>query len=245
MMNRINDNQLRTDQEMDYYSRIVQLIEVCNTEALQIKQFSDSFISVFHTALNASQENSGNEFTESFNELEKLRDNSFIAFRDSVKANTYSVNPNIADKARALELVIIKHGWSMHLKGNKLQTAVMNNLIAELDSADNKSCIEALNLYDLYKDMCYINTDFITIDAARITIEPDNENSDRLEIYKEVRQCCHILFSSIDLFYKFNGNRGLLDIASRINAITNEYNLIALSQEGKSKSTAISLEQRN
>jgi len=241
MMNSINNSQLCIEQEMDYYARIVQLLEVCNTEDLQIKQFSDSFISIFRKAINVNLDNRGNEFTESFNELEKLRDNSFIAFRDSVKANTYSVNPNKANKARTLELVIIKHGWSMHLKGNKMQTAITNNLITDLDSNENQSCIEALNLSDLYKDMCCINTDFVAIDDVFKNVDADDENSDGLEIYKEVRQSCHILFSSIDLFYKFSGNRGLLDIATRINAITNEYNLIALSQEGKSDRYDINL----
>ena len=245
MINNLNNSQLRTDEEIGYYARVAQIVKGYNTEELQIKQFSDSFISVVEKAEKAIHQKHGSEHTLSSQELEKLRDNGYVAFRDSVKANTYSIRPERAESARALEIVIRSHGWSMHLNGNKVQTAISDSLIADLKSVANQNCITTLNLTDLFTDMVSSHTDFVNMESIRLNDEASKEVFDRVEIYKEMRQCGQNLFNSIDLFYKINGSSILLDIAAKINAITKEYNAVARARKTKAQNAIVNPEQKN
>ena len=147
-------------------------------EALpEIAPILQSFRSIrteMEQALHLSRSSS---FSEQINEADESQDDGYLCFRTALESNLYSIiDRDSRDKARRIEEIIRRHGWSLQRFGNKKQLAVSQSLITELSEKDNQQFIFDLGIqpeYNAWKDAVENVKQIYLEKAEYAAIKPD------------------------------------------------------------------------
>ncbi len=244
MITEISNTLLRVDEEVGYYAEMASLMEKYKSKELQLEKFISGLSSVVNEAQNAIHQARGSNHTATANELEKVRNQSFMAFRDVVKAGTHRVDENWANNARKIERIIRSHGWSFYSKGTKVQTAIMESLKAELDKEENQLLINEIALSDWYAEMNETNKNYLNVINKRFNEEAQKEKYDTGEIYKSMRLAGDDLCQAIEVLYKMSGNQLYNEIANAINALTEKYMATARGRKTRNENEKLTLSEK-
>jgi len=93
----------------------------------------------------------GSAYTEQLQRLDEQQDHGFLCLRYHVVAGLYNISDtSVGGKAKKIEDIIRRHGWSLFSFGYQKQLAVSRSLIAELKKPENDTLISDLELNDVF-----------------------------------------------------------------------------------------------
>jgi len=123
-----------------YLSQMVESNPEVQPQLTKLKAIRDKM----ERSLNKSR---GSEYTSALNLFDQLQDSAFRCFRLHLEANAFCIiGEGVNDKARQLEEIVRRHGWTLYSFGMKKQLAVSLSLIAELKEEDKLQMIDDLGL---------------------------------------------------------------------------------------------------
>ncbi len=135
-----------------------------------------------------------NDYTASLSALDGVQDHGFLSFRNLIEAHVHSIiDTTLRPKAAAIELIIRRHGWSLHSYGIKRQLAVSLSLINELMQADNQQLLVDLGV------LAAFNAWKSAVDEVESSLIKKSENQASKE---DLASASEIGKQAVDLFDK-------------------------------------------
>ena len=105
----------------------------------------------------------GSAITEEVSALDLRRDRAVTGFGLLVTALTYHFNPDTAKQAETLKKLVDKYGGGIARENYQAETAIIDNLVADLDNKpEMAAALAALQLGDWKKEMATANAAFDT-----------------------------------------------------------------------------------
>jgi len=235
MVDNVAHSLLRSDEQAGYYSDVLKAFKGHNLDVLQLRSFVDGLTLYAGQAEKAIHQIQASELTSTAHELEKVRDESFVAFRNYAEAGTHRPDEAWAKAAEKICLVIRAHDWSLHYRGTKVQSKRQASLNTELEKRKNQDAMEAIQATEWYRDMVRTNDQYLEIKEQLINQKAQKEKFDTIEIFKLLRQTGEELFDAIRVLHKISGNEAYVSIANTINSYTEDYMNTARTRKTKSE----------
>lgn len=229
---------LQLNELLGYGNEINTYLKTADQEGLQIATVVEKLNNNVEKALAVANRTKSSKFTQSIQDLDARRDESFIAFRNLMEASTHRKNDSIVSAAEQICRIIKSHNWSLYTRGYKIQSAKMASLIKELDLAENQDLIKQLNANSWYRDLVADNEAFNQLNEVRSIAENAKEDYDTQEVYKAVRIACEELFDSIEVLHRIAPNEKYETIAKFINECTQKYLTLARSRKTRSQNSS-------
>lgn len=235
MFDKIIFRWLRVDEFLSYCNEIKTYLQSVDLEALPIKPMVDKFAANQEEALAASNRNKTSQFTQKLREKDHRRDESFVAFRNLMEANTHRGNEVVSTAATGICGIIRTHGWSLYAGGQKRQSGKMASLIQELDTEENQATISSLKALSWYKEMVDDNQDYAMVLEEKAKAEASEVDYDTQNVYKTLRISCEHLFESITVLNRIAADAKYTEIANFCNECTQKYMAAARSRKTKNE----------
>ncbi len=121
-----------------------------NSFLMDIVAFIRPKLSNLYAALAAIRINS---LVEEAFELDQIRDNAFIVFRDMIQAYEKTDDPKEQEAYKQLWAVIEKTGTRLYGEGYIEQSGRLKTLFSEMDKADKKAAIATLGIEQRYEKL--------------------------------------------------------------------------------------------
>lgn len=234
---------LRINEFIGYCNEIKTYLASTEMEGLQLNAPVEKLNLKLEEALGASNRSRSSQFTLWLHERDHRRDESFVAFRNYMEACTHRKDEALATAADKMCRIIRGHGWSLHAKGVKVQSAKMASLIKELELDENKALITTLTADTWYKDLVDDNAAYNKLNEDRAKAKGNQVDYDTEEVYKALRFACEELFDTIEVLNRISPNGKYVEIANFINGCTQKYMTAARTRRTKSENANSTLEE--
>lgn len=234
---------LRINEFIGYCNEIKTYLASIEMEGLQLNTSVGKLNLKQEEALAASNRSRSSQFTHWLHELDHRRDESFVAFRNLMEANTHRKDEALVTAADKMCRIIRGHGWSLQVKGVKVQSAKMASLIKELELDENKAVIATLSADAWYQDMVDDNAAYNKLNEERAKAKGNQVDYDTEEVYKALRVACEELCDAIEVLNRISPNAKYVEMANFINGCTQKYMTAARSRQTKSEKADSALEE--
>jgi len=224
---------LHINELLAYSNEIKTYLQASGLESLPIQPLVVEFVAKQEKALAASNRSQSSQYTQWLRETDHRRDESFIAFRNLMEANTHRADEDIVRDAAAICRIIRGHGWSLYAEGQKVESAKLASLIKELELEENQTAITSLNSLLWYKEMVDDNSAYTQMVEDKAKTKAGEVDYDTEKLYKDLRLTCNDLFDSIEVLNRINPDPKYLEIANYCNECTQKY--IAAGRSRKTK----------
>ncbi|MCT4640036.1 MAG: DUF6261 family protein [Bacteroidales bacterium] len=132
-----------------------------------------------------------NKYTNDLINADKDNDSAFISFKSAVKANSTINDPEIADKAEELELLINGTGKDIHRLSYDIQYSSMGKLIKKMQEQEYAAIIDDLGLRVLANILIKRYNKFATVFEDSKSVNSDiksvvsatNQRKDIIDLY--------------------------------------------------------------
>ncbi|MGZ2371726.1 DUF6261 family protein [Ancylomarina sp. YFZ004] len=235
---------LRINEFIGYCNEIKTYLASIEMEGLQLGTTVEKLNLKQEKALAASNRTRSSQYTNWLHKKDHRRDESFVAFRKLMEASTHRKDDTLATAADKICRTIRAHGWSLHAKGVKVQSAKMASLLKELELDENKALIATLSADTWYKDMVDDNAAYNQLNEDRAKAQLSKLDYDTEEVYKDLRLACEELFDSIEVLNRISPNEKYVEIANFINGSTQKYMTAARARQTKNENANPALEEK-
>lgn len=205
---------------MNFYqamTNVQKFLEQEDLETLKLKDPAKLFGEKYKAFDEAVQPMRGNVTTEELLKLDELRDNLLIGLAGHLKVFTGYPEETKAIAAQQLLHILDKYGKSPQVKPQREETAIVSNLIQDLEAADAKAKL-ALIIADKWVDALKdANTKFETAYNARTQHNVQLlgvTKEKRIQLYNEFRH----LVNTINALGTLNGETAYKRLMDNINA---------------------------
>lgn len=224
---------LRLNEFLSYSGEIVTYLKSMDKEGLQINSAVDGLDLKYEKALEIANRNRSSEYTNWLEEKDHRRDESFVAFRNLIEANTHRKPEVIIEAADRLCRTVRSHGWSLQSASRAVQSAKMASLIKELNLPVNTSLIDTLDAGEWYKDMVDDHADYLQLQEAKTVAEASEIDYDTMAVYKDLQIACQQLFEGIEVLNRLSPNEKYTNMENFINDCSQRYMTAARSRKTK------------
>lgn len=233
MISKMLFSSLRLDEFLSYCGEINSYLKSFDKKDIQIRPAIDKFDLNYNEAIETAHRERTNKFTDLLLKRDHRRDESFIAFRDLMNANTHREEERIADAAIQICRIIRSHGWSLQKDSRAVQSAKMASLSMELSKPENKILIATLNATEWYREMVENNKVFNQTVHKKAEANANEKEYDTIIIYKELRNSCEELFESIEVLHRMFPNEKYVQMAEFINSCSEQHLIFASTRKTK------------
>ncbi len=235
MMIKMLFGSLRLNEFLSYCGEILNFLKSVDKEGLQINTAIDGVELNYEKAIEVANRNRTSQFTDWLQKNDHRRDESFIAFRNLIEANTHRKSDEIVEASGILSRIIRSHDWSLQRKSRSEQSAKMASLVKELSSSENASLIARLSATEWYQDMLDDNTEFLQLQEDKTVADASEADYDTLEVYKDLRIRCEQLLEGIEVLNRIAPNVKYDEMEKFINDCTQRYLTAVKARKTKTK----------
>ena len=226
---------LHLNEFLSYCGELVTFLRSIDKEGLQVKPAIDKLDLKYEKAIETANRGRSSAFTDSLQERDHRRDESFIAFRTLIEASSHRKMDVVKEAADKLSRIIRSHGWSLQRESRATQSAKMASLIKELNLPDNGILIEALKAADWYQDMIDDNAAYSKLQEDRTIAEASEEDYDTMAVYKDLRIACQELFDGIEVLNRLFPNEKYTEMANFINDSSQRHMITARTRKTRTE----------
>ncbi len=224
---------LRINEMLGYSNEIKTYLAASGLEALPIKPLVDKFVTNQEEALAASNRNRSSKYTQLLRDKDTRRDESFIAFRNLMEANTHRSNESTVAAADVICRIIRAHGWTLYAEGKKVQSAKMASFVKELNLDENQASIASLKANAWYNEMVEDNASYSQLLEEKAKVEGGEIDYDIESVHKNLRLSIDELFETITVMNRIAPDPKYLEIAKFCNDCTQKYIVAVKSRKTK------------
>lgn len=195
---------------------VIDLVEKTNTEELGLKVFLKNTKTQFSRFDNALKRDYVNPFTQTMISTDRSRDDRFIGFKAYVAACKYRKNKNWLIAAEELERLIDRYGGELYKMSYAEESAALDNLIADLQTAPFKKAIRTIQANDWQDEMIEEHEAFKALNQKRN--ETEDPNTETIgDTRKPAIRALRSLLSMIRLQEEAMDNPALSDLVAQLN----------------------------
>ncbi len=218
----------------NFLERLLAIFSAYDLVALQLEAFVQKLQTAFNHLDAAMIQNKGSVYTGKMSDADEVRDDAFLALRNLVVAYTYYPDETLKLHAERLEQAIRTHGWTIQRLGLTQQTAVLNNLIGDLENnAELVAAITALNATPFLNVLKEKNTLFTDYQSQRLEEKAEKPEITTNEARREAREAVENLLNVTEALYLMNQDESYQQIANQVNPLVDEFNTLIRSREAR------------
>jgi hypothetical protein len=213
---------LRNEAHVEYHENFNVLVGKYTAEALGIKPLYDVYAPLFtneELALDAIRKS---ELTTEIEEQDHVRDLSFRGFADSVKGMTNHYDPEIRTAARKIEVVFDRYGNISH-KTFDQETAALDDLYRELETAPNPILLATLGLSDWHTQLNIENRKFDGLMMERYSEAAQRPGIRMKDARAEVDAAFRPMLDHLDALVLLNGPDTNKAFIAELNVVSERY----------------------
>lgn len=234
MITSIDLNKLRNPEYIQYIKGFSAIIQSYGPDALKVQPQYDEVQNLVTSLEDIFITETASPITEEVSALDDRRDRAVTGFGLMVNALTYHVNPQTARHAETLKKLVDKYGGGIARENYQAETAIIDNLVADLDSKPEMgTAVAALELIEWKKEMQQANTAF---DAAYMqrTKELGAASKDTLLAKRaETNNAYYKLRDFINSYYTINEGADIYSkTTNELNALIAQYNTMMAGRLG-------------
>jgi len=226
---------LRVNEILGFCNEIISFLKSIDMEGLQVSTAVEKLSTRYQEALAVSNRSRSSDYTELLHQRDSRRDESFLAFRNLMEALTHRKDKSNVSAAVTICRIIRGHAWSLHLDGQKVQSAKMASLQKDLEQPENQKLITHLNANSWYTDMIEDNNAFNQLKEDKAKANSAKPDYDTEEVYKALRFACAELFDAIEVLNRLAPNAKYVDMTNFINNCTKKYMIAARSRKTRNE----------
>jgi hypothetical protein len=168
--------------------------------------------------------------------IDTRRDRAVTGFSLLVNALTYHFDPVIAKHAETLKKLVDKYGGGIARENYQAETAIIDNLVADLNKPEAVAAMAALNLDGWKKEMELANKAFNDAYVLR-TQQLGAASKDKLFAKRlETNEVYYKLRNFIDSYFTINeGAEPYNKTTNELNALIDQYNTMMAGRVGNEK----------
>ncbi|RUT79006.1 DUF6261 family protein [Ancylomarina longa] len=226
---------LRVNELLAYSREIISRVKPLRVEGLQIMETIDTFDSKLQMALHVANGKRTNDYTHLLHESDHRRDESYLAFRNSMEAATHCKDQVKAQKAANICEIIRGHGWSLHVKGQKVQSSIMASLFKDLSQEERKLDIVDLGAESYYQDLIDDCAAYDSLLEKRDSESKGKKNPENEQVYKELRVSCEQFFEALEVLNRVAPQAQYVEMIEIVNQCTDKYMIDLRSRKTRSE----------
>ncbi len=239
MKNLITSTNLKNAHLMDFFevmNIVATFLEKEEVEKLKLKAVATAFtdsLAVLEQALTQARKTG---ITKHLLEVDKERDAIFTGFKMVVKGMEYFPDETIADSATALVDVVKKYGKKVQRLPQREETAVLKNLIDDLQSATYKEQVAKVGVNTWVEKLAEVNTEFEKLYTERTEKEATFVVGLAKEERENMQNAFERLCRTIEAYGIIEGEEPYKPLADKINTeVRNVQQAIKAQRKGKDK----------
>lgn len=234
MFKSISFSRLLNPEFYSFLERLLAIFSAFDLVTLQLESFVQKVQTAFNHLDAAMIQNKGSIYTGMMSDADELRDDAFLALRNLVVAYTYYPDETLKSHAERLEQAIRTHGWTIQRLGLTQQTAVLSNLIGDLENnADLAAAITALNATPFLNVLKEKNALFTGYQSQRLDEKSEKPEISTTDARREAREAVENLFNVTEALYLMNQDETYQQIANQVNPLVDEFNSLIKSREAR------------
>ena len=231
----INLSRLKNEQHAQFHESVHTLIEKVTPDTLGIAAFQPLYRKAFNNELEALAIIVKSELTAQISEQDRVRDQIFRGFSDTVKGFRNHFDPAVREAANRLWNVFLHYG-NIAQKPLDAQTAATNDILREFARADLQQAIDQLQVQDWCAQLDEENQKFHQLMMQRYN-EPTGKTTYRM---KTARVETDKFYRAITAHWENQVLTGandqvMDDFLTELNAIIKRFKNILAQQFGKKK----------
>lgn len=203
----VGTSNLSTGEWLLLAGSILKHLKSFHTEDSEIRGFRTKFEEL-HTTLNElCEKTKRNSYKSVWHKADAVRDNTFLAFRDYLKACNLRNNSVYKNSSSILLNAIRDNGWSLHSRNVK-ESFILSSLIKKIDDNEGlKNAISDLNASEWYNEMVEAEQEFQKIDSLKKLDEMEHPKVGARKVCKEILS----EIRNLDVYFRYKYMSGSFD----------------------------------
>lgn len=216
----IKSTNLANARMMDFYqvmSLTANYLSKEDLEALQLTPYATEFNAAFSQLDKAVKQAQKTGYTESIVAADDNRDNVYTGFRGALRSMMRFPDADIASSAEALQVITDKYGESITRLPQREESAILSNIVAELQSEANAALLQTTGLNIWVEKLDEANKAFDDLYVSRTEKEAQfivgltrTERGNMQTAFEKLAQ-------AIEAYAFINGEEAYKTLADRIN----------------------------
>ena len=233
MITAINLPKLRNAEFIQFIKNCLNIIQANNPATLRVQAQYDSLQGMLTVLEDLFLTEQGSAITEDVSAIDTRRDRAVTGFSLMANALTYHFDPVIAKHAETIKRLVDKYGGGIARENYQAETAIIDNLVADLNKPDAITAMAALNLDGWKKEMEQANKAFNDAYLLR-TQQLGAVSKDKLLAKRlETNEVYYKLRNFIDSYYTINEGAGPYNkTTNELNALIDQYNTMMAGRVG-------------
>jgi hypothetical protein len=236
MTTAINLPKLRNAEFIQFIKNYLIIIQANNPDTLRVQAQYDALQGMLSVLEDLFLTEQGSAITEDVSAIDTRRDRAVTGFSLMANALTYHFDPVIAKQAETIKKLVDKYGGGIARENYQAETAIIDNLVADLSKPEAVTAITALNLDGWKKEMEQANKAFNDAYLLR-TQQLGAASKDKLLAKRlETNEVYYKLRNFIDSYYTINeGAEPYNKTTNELNALIDQYNTMMAGRVGNEK----------
>ena len=207
--------------------KIVELLQLKFAEQEMIATVLEPLAPQMATALKAIGSSKKQPLTPTIRLADRARDDSFISFKDTIKAGLRRHNEAYREACEALWSVIEKNNTKLYDLPDDDETSVIDSLIADLSTPRNQAYLALINATEWLNELDEDNKAFTATRVQRsVTRSSDDTVSDR-RAFADLQSSLILMSNVLTSLYLVNKPEGIREAVAEINQYISEANAAA------------------
>lgn len=234
MINAITLNNLRNPEHIQFIKAFLAIVRSYGPAALKVQPQFDEVQTLVISLEEIFITETGSPITEEVTTLDNRRDRAVTGFGLLVNALTYHFNPEMAKHAETLKKLFDKYGGGIARENYQAETAIIDNLVADLDSKpEMTTALAALQLNEWKKEMQLANTAFDVAYMQRTKELGAASKETLLAKRAETNNAYYKLRDFINSYYTINEGADIYGkTTNELNALIDQYNTMMAGRLG-------------
>ncbi|MDW3192274.1 MAG: DUF6261 family protein [Cytophagales bacterium] len=228
-----------------------ELVETINSylEIIPVTESSDAFLNVVTGLLREDVSRLSDAITavrvntlvNEVAELDAVRDDLFIGFRDMVDATKRRRDVALVQAHAAVWPVIEKAGTTLYALGYVAQSGRLEALFTELDKANHQTALATMGVNDIYTELKQAQQEFSEKYITRLDVDSQKTYPTMGEAKKKAVTHVNVLIDAINVLEEVNPGT-YTDLIARFNVITASIMSVARTRKTRNESDTTSNE---
>ncbi|MBI9064112.1 MAG: hypothetical protein JEZ14_19155 [Marinilabiliaceae bacterium] len=242
MIESINFSLLSNELLFTLVQRCQSFYQEVDTEQLPLKLFCDKVDTHFQAFGKTFERENSSPYTALKAQKDSERDEAFIGLRNYVEAFTHRQNENCRQPATDVLRVIKRYGWSAWNVGYQKETAILNNLIEELQTKYGVQ-IEALQATQWLEELKTAQQTFEAIKKESVSQATDLPTL--TETRPKLEEAMRSLLSMTELLNQADANETFEQLIPHLNALISQTMATAKASATRRKNQEIETPEQN
>ena len=168
-------------------------------------------------------------------ELDAVRDDLFIGFRDIVDATKRRRDSTLVNAHAQVWPVIEKAGTTLYAQGYVAQSGRLEALFAELDKENHQTALSTMGVSHIYSELKLAQQEFSEKYSTRLDVDSQKTYPTMGEAKKKAVKHVNVLLEAINVLEEINPGT-YTDLIARFNVITASIMSVARTRKTRSES---------